>query len=266
MPMPPPPAEDDPILPSGVPLSAALRPGRRAIWLPWLLSLVVLVGGFLWTASVVPSLPEKVPTGFGPGGEIRGWTEASFASVATGLIIGTGVAAMLGLAAAMVPALSPVRPDVTLWRRFQLEGSHRGLRAGLGWTTLVMSAMFVVLTVQTVAAARDPHAALQMWPIGVAVVLMVVVLFLPLRRWSRWARQAADRHGVHPTPQEEAEERRWLSGGILNDPQDPRAFVPKREGFGVGLTVNVGSRGGRIAVVVFLAVLLIPVALIFLLG
>ena len=52
---------------------------------------------------------------------------------------------------------------------------------------------------------------------------------------------------------------RWTAAGLMKDPEDSRVMVPKRPGYGVGTTVNVGSRGGRALVVGFFA--LIAVAL-----
>ena len=43
-------------------------------------------------------------------------------------------------------------------------------------------------------------------------------------------------------------------------------MVPKREGHGLGTTINVGSRGGRIAVVAFAVAIIVPIVLIAWLG
>lgn len=50
--------------------------------------------------------------------------------------------------------------------------------------------------------------------------------------------------------------------GLYNDPENPAMMVPKREGYGIGTTVNVGSRKGRVAIVAFAVVVLAPLLLI----
>ena len=56
---------------------------------------------------------------------------------------------------------------------------------------------------------------------------------------------------MRPTAEEEAEDARWTAAGLMKDPEDARVMVPKRPGYGVGTTVNVGSRGGQALVLVF---------------
>ena len=260
---------EDRLLPDGTRLGDALSLGRRQAWAPWFIGLGVIVVGLVWAWMTLPTLPDQMPTGFGPGGEVRGWEDTSFGTAATSLIIGAGETLLLGLIAAMVPLLDSTDPAKrSLWGHFQAEGSHRAVQSVLGWATLVLNLMFVYLTNQSWSYARQAAdgstAAPSMWPILLFILGIFVAMVPPFRRWARWSRRTAVEHGIHPTPQEEAEEKRWLPGGILNDPTEPKLFVPKREGYGVGLTLNVGHPKGKAVVVVFLLVILLPLALMLL--
>lgn len=260
---------EDRLLPDGTRLGDALSLGRWQAWAPWLAGLAVITLGLVWAGMTLPTLPGQMPTGFGPGGEVRGWEDTSFGTAATSLIIGAGETLLLGLIAAMVPLLDSSNPAKrSLWGHFQVEGSHRAVRSVLGWATLVLNLMFVYLTNQSWSYARQAAdgstAAPPMWPLILFILGIFVAMVPPFRRWARWSRRTAARHGIHPTPQEEAEEKRWLPGGILNDPTEPKLFVPKREGYGVGLTLNVGHPKGKAVVVVFLLVILLPLALMLL--
>lgn len=260
---------EDQLLPDGTRLGDALSAGRWQAWAPWFIGLGVIVVGLVWAWMTLPTLPGQMPTGFGPSGEVRGWEDTSFGSAAMSLIIGAGETVLLGLIAAMIPMFDSTDPAKrSLWGHFRVEGSHRALRAVLGWITLLLNLMFVYLTAQSWSYAREAAdgtgADMPMWPVLLFLVGIFVVMVPPFRQWARWSRRTAAEHGVHPTPEEEAEERRWLAGGILNDPTEPKLFVPKREGYGVGVTLNVGHTKGKAVVVVFLLVILGPLVLIFL--
>lgn len=260
---------EDQLLPDGTRLGDALSAGRRQAWAPWFIGLGVIVVGLVWAWMTLPTLPDQMPTGFGPSGEVRGWEDTSFGSAAMSLIIGAGETVLLGLIAAMVPMFDSTDPaQRSLWGHFRVEGSHRALRAVLGWITLLLNLMFVYLTAQSWSYAREAAdgtgADMPMWPVLLFLVGIFVVMVPPFRQWARWSRRTAAEHGVHPTPEEEAEERRWLPGGILNDPTEPKLFVPKREGYGVGVTLNVGHAKGKAVVVVFLLVIIGPLVPIFL--
>ncbi|WP_217376592.1 DUF5808 domain-containing protein [Paenarthrobacter ureafaciens] len=74
--------------------------------------------------------------------------------------------------------------------------------------------------------------------------------------------RTAHYQGIRPTEAEEQESRLWVAGVIYNNPEDPHVLVPKRAGTGVGWTVNVGSRKGRVVMGVFLGVFVVlPIVL-----
>lgn len=239
-----------------------LRQGRAASWWPfWLAGAVlVCVGGY--GLVVYDSLPERIPLHFGTDGRATRWGEKSLGTVFLPLIIAVAMTLVVPLVAAVLPSLVTTAKDASDWTRLRVEGSVRGTRAGLGWVTVLVALLMAWISVAT---WRAPDR-LSPWPVALFIVAMFVVLVLAYRRWARWARSTARVHGMHPTAEEEAEEALWLPLGLYRNHGDPRVMVPKREGHGVGSTVNVGSRGGKIAVVSFVAVIVLPVVLVAWLG
>nr|WP_260399351.1 DUF1648 domain-containing protein [Micrococcus flavus] len=219
-----------------------------------------------WLA--LPGLPDRIPTHWGPDGRPDAWEDTSLGSLALGPLISLGTCAVMALTIPLVRmgagqptaagAHGPAEPNP--WRRFQTEGTARGTTVLVGVVMLLVS-LLTVPTTLTVLGGGD--GALPWWvmPLGATLVLGGTLLAMgPIVAWQQRAMRArAAEAGVRPTPEDEAEDARWTAAGLMKDPEDSRVMVPKRPGYGVGTTVNVGSRGGRALVVGFFA--LIAVAL-----
>lgn len=243
-------------------LDQLLRQGRGAVWLPFVLAAVLLVAVTVYGIAIYDSIPERLPQHWGPDGQATRWAEKSPGTVFLTLLLSVAGLFVLPIIAVVVPGFMTVPDDASDWTRLRIEGSVRGTREGLGWAALSVVTMSAWASVATWRASdRLPG-----WPIALFMVGMFLALWLAYVRWSRWARRTAELHGIHPTPEEAAEDRLWLPLGIYDNPDDPRVIVPKREGYGVGTTLNVGTRTGKALVVGFLVVILAPVVLISWLG
>lgn len=245
-------------MPTRTQIDQLLREGRAASWWPFLLAAVVLVAVAGYGITVYDSIPERLPLHFGADGEATRWGEKTPGNVFMPLLLTAASTWLLPLVAAFLPSFITTAEDASDWTRLRVEGTVRGARAGLGWVT----ALVALLTAWISLATWRAPDRLSPWPVAVLLLAIFVALPLAYRRWARWARSTARLHGIQPTPEEAAEERLWLPMGLYNNPDDPRVMVPKREGHGVGTTVNVGSRGGRVAVAAFVVVLVVPVVLI----
>lgn len=242
-------------------VAVAAQQGRARVWFPHLLTLVLIAAMFVWGAVIYDQLPEMMPTGWGPDGEVRGWTEKSFGSVFTTVIIASGLFILLVSVGAMAPAMSPGSPDLSAWGLLRLTAGHRGITEYLGWVSALLTLMMAGVTVQSwrLAAADGAWSApVTMLLVVVLMVAMFVILSPVFRTHLRWADRTAEQLGIRPTEEEAAEDALWLPSGLYNDPSNPAMMVPKREGYGIGTTVNVGSRKGKIAVVVFFVIILAP--------
>ncbi len=230
--------------------SAAMTRGRGVLWLFHAAALLIPAACFVYGARIYGSLPETVPTHWGAGGEPDAWADKSFGSVFAPVLVGAGTSVFLGIIAAAAPLMIPATRDTSPWENWRREGTIRGTIAAMGGTSLLLAALMGLLAV---AGWNNPDS-LPLGPLLVLVALILANVFVVYSLCSRWARRTALRNGVSPTEEEAEEDKLWVAGGFYNNPADPRVLVPKRSGSGTGLTVNVGHRKGRAAVVVFLAV------------
>ncbi|NJC23951.1 putative membrane protein [Arthrobacter pigmenti] len=232
--------------------------GRYKVWLTFPVALLILAGFFWYGASLYDSLPERIPTHWGPSGQPDAWAEKSFGSVFSSVIVGAGVTILMAFISALVSRMVPPREQPTLWEQYRRESMIRGTVAGLGLTSVGIA----LLTGALSASGWNDPEYLAAWPAGLFVMFVLVAIFASYAVAARWARTTAARDGVEPTEEEAAEDKLWIAGVLYNNVDDPHVWVPKREGTGYGLTVNVGTRKGRAAVVVFLALVSVPLLLI----
>jgi len=99
------------------------------------------------------------------------------------------------------------------------------------------------------------HIALVL--IFVALLVVVVFLFAPIRRSPQAGRPVVQR--TYTRPIDRSDERYWYGGFFYYNPDDPDVLVPKR--FGIGFTVNLGHPLGKVFIVAMAILLLLPVAL-----
>lgn len=226
-----------------------LTRGRSRTWTSYLIALVVLVATIGYGAAVYDSLPEQVPLHWGARGEPTRWGEKSVGSVFMGVLMTGMTLPTLAVVGLVVPMMSAAE-EGSDWERLRREGSARGIRSGLGWMALVIVVSVSLLSVQAWTSEDMSSAA---WPLVLLLTGTLVALVPPYLYWARWARRTAEQHQIRPTPQEEAEDRRWLPLGLYRDADDRRVLVPKRSGSGSGSTFNVGHAKGRAVAIAVLA-------------
>lgn len=241
---------------------AALARGRATPWWPYLLAAAGGVALLVWAVLALPGLPDEVPVHWGVDGRPDRWEETSFGTVAFAPAFGLGMTALFALIAAMIPVMTPVPADAGGWRRVRQEGVHRGVREGLGWIGVLSLLMVAPTTAEVLSggAWRMPW-----WLMPLLLTLLMVGVFAALRaalgRWTRWSDGVARDLGFRPSPAELAEETKWTPLGMKKDPEDPTVFPAKREGYGVGTTVNMATPAGRLLVHGFVAVFVVGLPL-----
>lgn len=90
--------------------------------------------------------------------------------------------------------------------------------------------------------------------IFVILLAVLVVLFLPLGR----TRNAKPPRGTYG-PIDRQDPKYWMGGLLYNTPDDPDVLVPKR--FGFGWTINFGHPGGKVFLVIAIAMILLPIVI-----
>jgi uncharacterized membrane protein len=227
--------------------------GRGLVWLLHVFALLLSAFCFGYGVVVYDSLPDPLPTHWGPGGIPDDWSPKSFGSVFFGPLMGAGLSILLALITAAVSRIAPPAEDASPWKLYVREGVNRGTVAALGSTSILLAALFGFFAVAGWLAPDH----LPLWPVITLTALILGVIPVSYASASRWARRTAAAREIVPTESETEDEKLWVAGVLYNNPADPHVLVPKRSGTGLGLTVNVGNRKGRIAVAVFLAVFVI---------
>jgi uncharacterized membrane protein len=222
-------------------------------------AVVVLASVSAHGATIYDQLPEVIATHWGPDGAPDEWSPTSFTSVYLPLLIGVAACGLMAGAAALVPAMTRTTPEQSEWEACRREGDRRVIIVILSTAALMTVALVSVATLQVWAQVQSFSA----WPIFLCILAAIMIAVPTSRAVSSQVKQRASAAGVRPSSNEELEDSRWLPGSILNDPHDPQIMVPKREGTGYGLTVNVGHRKGRAVVAGFLVITLgLPLALL----
>ena len=224
--------------------------GRWKAWLFHPPAVLLLAACFAYGVRVYDSLPETIPTHWGAGGRPDAWETKSFSTVFLPLMIGTGASVLLALIAAAAPLMAAPAKEATEWELYRREGMIRGTVAGMGVSSLLLAALIGFMAV----AGWEAPDRVPLWPALVLGVLILAGVLVSYQAASRWARRTALRDGISPTAGEQEEGKLWIAGILYNNPDDPHILVPKRDGAGTGLTMNVGNSRGRAAVVVFLLV------------
>lgn len=232
--------------------------GRGLGWLLHLLALLICGACFTYGATLYESLPDPVPTHWGPDGSPDDWSPKSFGSVFFAPMMGAGVIIFLALVTAAVSKMDQADKDASPWKLYSREAVVRGTVAAMGGTSILLAVLFGFLAV---AGWINPDRV-PLWPAIVLTALILAVIPVSYAAASRWAHRTAHHQGIRPTEAEEQESRLWVAGVIYNNPEDPHVLVPKRAGTGVGWTVNVGSRKGRVVMGVVLGVFVVlPIVL-----
>lgn len=232
--------------------------GRGLIWLLHLMAVLILVACFVDGAITYESLPEVVPTHWGPDGSPDSWSPKTFGSVFFPLLVAAGVSVLLAIVTAAVPKMIIPDNEPSLWELYRREGMIRGTIAAMGGTTILIA---VLSGYFAVAGWTNPDHV-SSWPALLLTALILGIVPLSYAAASQWAHRTALSRGIRPTAAEEEEEKLWIAGILYNNPDDPHILVPKRSGTGIGLTVNVGTPKGRAVSVIFLVVFVVgPLAL-----
>jgi uncharacterized membrane protein len=90
------------------------------------------------------------------------------------------------------------------------------------------------------------------------LLVAAVSLFLPLGRSRTQPSSSAEREFTSPMSRDD--DRNWIAGVIYYNPDDPDALVPKR--YGLGWTINFGHPRGKVALLVLIGLILVPIVLI----
>lgn len=200
------------------------------------------VAAVVYAASRYDEMPPRVPIHFGAGGEPDGWAERSFSSVF--------------LLPVIQLAIGPFTSLIGYWSaRDGLDDSRRTPRndrflrilavylCGVAFLTTAMLTLGSVGMVQVAVGEASRLPPSFVWAailMGLYVVGGAVYLILHASR-------------IEPSPMA-SDPSKWRWGLFYVDPDNPRFLVERRWGW--GFTLNLGQVKARLALLVFVLLLL----------
>jgi uncharacterized membrane protein len=237
---------------------AELRPRRYSDYIPWyweLLPLALIGATVAYLAYTYPAAPDPFPTHFDINGNPNAFSPKSIGSYFLIVIVQVFVWALMTILTVLVV------------RAKSLPG-----REETGFKRAMLCFLFAIKALAVgfmgVVGAASAYAAVNATPlpawflgvtIGYIVVIFALVIILTVRVSARSARlQPAD-----ASTTDRLDDSHWFLGTIYMNRDDPSIFVERR--FGIGWTINFGSVGGLLTMVVLLAVaILVPIGVVLL--
>lgn len=228
----------------------------NGLWI-YLVSFFVIVLGTAYTLINYDRLPEMIPTHFNIQGQADAWSEKSLLTALTPslvnlLLLVTILASNIALLSAK-QKLEPADPEGSL---------NRYLKARKIWTyylggmTLAFIAPIQFGSTDMMFGGEGLAGAFVWIILGVTVLTIVGAIVIGVKVGT-----VGEKLSGAGVASFDADDDRWKLGGLVYyNKEDPAAFVPKR--LGVGMTINVGSPGGRLAMVILVLLIVLPLLLV----
>ena len=205
------------------------------------------------------SLPEQIPTHWNYLGEIDSWTVKSYASILFPAFMQLSIIILftfvtIGIFSSRIKlnnnALEKSKSNALKYLKIMASGIYI--------MTLFITTLFGVITLYTMQAAPIPSLFMLVTLIG--PLAGIILMFYGYYRYGDRNRSADKTNGSYTL---EDDDRYWLWGFLYNNPEDPAVMVQKR--YGLGWTINVGNRTGKLVMLIFIlfiaAILILPLAL-----
>ncbi len=197
------------------------------------LVIAILVG--IYTLSQYSSMPDMIPTHWGPSGAADAFSEKSFIVVfgQVLMMVCVGVMIYISYIASLKSRakLSPTSLDNS-------KKAHLHYLNMFGFTFLVLNiaCQILLITILIATANGNNINAFIMWSCTIVIILASIY-----QTYLYYKSPSKSKNAVYSVDDEDS---LWIFGCIYNNPNDPSFFVTKR--FGVGWTVNIGSTKGKL--------------------
>jgi len=195
--------------------------------------IVILVG--IYTLSQYSSMPDMIPTHWGPSGAADAFSEKSFRVVFGIVIIMVGIGFMIYIAS-IGSLKSRAKLSPTSLNNSKKAHLHYLNMFGFTFLVLNMACQILFITILIATANGNDINTFIMWSCTVVIILAAIY-----QTYLYYKSPSKSKNAVYSV---DDEDYLWILGCIYNNPNDPSFFVTKR--FGVGWTVNIGSTKGKL--------------------
>ncbi|MGL6108224.1 DUF5808 domain-containing protein [Romboutsia sp.] len=197
----------------------------------------VLMG--VYTMTQYNSLPDMIPTHWGPSGAADEFSKKSIASVGGIIAMSAGVGLIIYVSS--VGSLKS-RGKLNVDDLDYSKKAHLHYLNKFALTFLVLNiacqVMFISILIATVNTSSINIFIL--WPCTIAIIIAAIY-----QTYLYYKSPSKSKTAVYTVDDEDSF---WIFGTIYNNHDDPSFFVQKR--FGVGWTVNIGTTKGKIFFIV----------------
>ncbi|WP_290459568.1 DUF1648 domain-containing protein [Romboutsia ilealis] len=213
------------------------------------LIVVTIVG--VYVLASYNSIPDVIPTHWGPSGNADAFADKSFIKILAivGMMIGLGVVIYISSISSL-----KTRAKLSINSIDNSKKAHLHYLNMFGFTFLVLNIGCEVLFIDILIATMNASSVnpLILWPTTIIIILTAnyqTYLYYKSPNKSKSASYSID-----------DDDSLWIFGCIYNNSNDPSIFVNKR--FGAGWTVNIGTTKGKIFFILPFIIILISLCLV----
>ncbi|MGL4912163.1 MAG: DUF5808 domain-containing protein [Romboutsia sp.] len=211
--------------------------------------ILTLVGVYVLTKY--NSIPDTIPTHWGPSGAADAFSEKSFGKIlaSVGMMVGLGFVICISSIYSLKSRVKLSIDSIDASKKANLHYLNM-----FAYTFLVLNIGCVVMFIDILLAtlnASDVNPSI-IWPCTFIIIVASIY-----QTYLYYKSPTKSKNAVYSVDDEDS---LWIFGSIYNNPNDPSLFVTKR--FGVGWTINIGSTKGKILFI--LPFMIILISLVFL--
>ena len=199
--------------------------------IPYLITLLVSI----YVISQYNSISDIIPTHWGANGVADAYSKKSILSVFGNILISVGIGIIIYISS--IQSLKS-RAKLNTEDIAKSKNSHLYYLNKFAITFLILNIscqiLFIAILIATVNASNMNIYVI--WPTTIVIILSSIY-----QTYLYYKSPNKSKNAVYCV---DDDDDNWILGTFYNNPNDPSLFVQKR--FGVGWTINIGSKKGKI--------------------
>lgn len=198
---------------------------------PYIITILVSI----YVATQYNSMPNVIPTHWGPSGIADAYSDKSIFSVFSTVLMSIGLGIIIYISS--VQSLKS-RAKLNTQNIAESKNIHLYYLNKFAITFLILNVscqiLFISILIATVNASNINTYV--MWPTTITIIISAIY-----QTYLYYKSPSKSKNAIYSV---DDDDNNWIFGTFYNNPHDPSLFVQKR--FGVGWTVNIGSTKGKL--------------------
>lgn len=213
----------------------------------YLIPYIVTILVSIYVAAKYNSIPDIIPTHWGPSGVADAYSPKSVIAVFGIIVMSIGIGIIIYISS--IQSLKS-RAKLSIENISESKRAHLYYLNKFAITFLILNVslqvLFITILIATVNASNI--SIYVMWPTTIAIIVSAIY-----QTYLYYKSPSKSKTAVYSVDDDDS---KWIFGTFYNNPNDPSLFVQKR--FGVGWTINIGSTKGKILFITpFIIVILV---------